>query len=365
MLDMALATFNKLPMTEDMKLVYLNLGLDFENRGQRDKAFLAYKKVFDVDPELRERGRAHREAAGQAGAGTGAFVALDRPAARGSPQSVAPASQVPTQAAAHAAAAHGRDGCLGGGADRDRPAGAGATPAAGYQNPIPQQTPAGLGQTPMASMAGVGMTSAPGGGPLLPGSRVGQATRSSDTSAAAAWATSTWSATPYGSQGGAQDDPRGQQPRRAAGDRDAPALLPRGARPPGKLTHPNIVTVYDVGEDARHVVHRDGVRRGPDAPQLDEEAALHVAQIKHVVYHAAMGLDFAHQNGIFHRDVKPDNIMVVKTGHVKVMDFGIARVVESQLTQTGSVIGTPAYMSPGAGERPEDRRAAATSSRSA
>jgi serine/threonine-protein kinase len=71
-----------------------------------------------------------------------------------------------------------------------------------------------------------------------------------------------------------------------------------------------------------------------------------VAQIKHVVYHAAMGLDYAHKNGIFHRDVKPDNVMVSKTGAVKVMDFGIARVVESQLTKTGSVMGTPAYMSP-------------------
>src|SRR5262249_14981986 len=50
MLDMALATFNKLPMTDDMKVVYLNLGMDFENRQLREKAFLAYKRVFDADP---------------------------------------------------------------------------------------------------------------------------------------------------------------------------------------------------------------------------------------------------------------------------------------------------------------------------
>jgi serine/threonine-protein kinase len=59
-----------------------------------------------------------------------------------------------------------------------------------------------------------------------------------------------------------------------------------------------------------------------------------------------MGLDYAHASGVFHRDVKPDNIMISKAGLVKVMDFGIARIVESSLTKTGSVIGTPAYMSP-------------------
>ena len=79
---------------------------------------------------------------------------------------------------------------------------------------------------------------------------------------------------------------------------------------------------------------------------MDEEAALQrpADQARHP--HAGQGLDYAHENGVFHRDVKPDNIMVAKTGMVKVMDFGIARVVDSNLTRTGSVMGTPAYMSP-------------------
>jgi len=65
-----------------------------------------------------------------------------------------------------------------------------------------------------------------------------------------------------------------------------------------------------------------------------------------VIAGAAQGLHRAHKQGMIHRDVKPDNIMVSKTGAVKVMDFGIARVVESELTKTGNVMGTPAYMSP-------------------
>jgi serine/threonine-protein kinase len=69
-------------------------------------------------------------------------------------------------------------------------------------------------------------------------------------------------------------------------------------------------------------------------------------QIRHIICNAGTGLDHAHQNGVFHRDVKPDNIMVSKTGVVTVMDFGIARIVESTMTRTGSVMGTPAYMSP-------------------
>jgi serine/threonine-protein kinase len=114
----------------------------------------------------------------------------------------------------------------------------------------------------------------------------------------------------------------------------------------GALTHPNIVTVYDVGEDLGMSYIVMEFIEGQTLTQWMRKQRFTVAQVKHVVHAAAMALEYAHENGVFHRDVKPDNIMLGKTGLVKVMDFGIARVVQSDLTKTGSVMGTPAYMSP-------------------
>jgi serine/threonine-protein kinase len=120
----------------------------------------------------------------------------------------------------------------------------------------------------------------------------------------------------------------------------------REAQTAGALTHPNIVTIYDVGEDLGMSYLVMEFFEGETLTQRMKKQRFTVAQIKHVIYHAGMGLDYAHANGVVHRDVKPDNIMVSNAGLVKVMDFGIARIVESDLTKTGSVIGTPAYMSP-------------------
>jgi serine/threonine protein kinase len=120
----------------------------------------------------------------------------------------------------------------------------------------------------------------------------------------------------------------------------------REAQTAGKLNHPHIVTVYDVGEDLGMSYIVMEFVEGQTLTQWMKKKRLNVPQIKHVIYHAGLGLGFAHENGVFHRDVKPDNIMLSTTGGVKVMDFGIARSVESSLTKTGSVMGTPAYMSP-------------------
>jgi serine/threonine-protein kinase len=120
----------------------------------------------------------------------------------------------------------------------------------------------------------------------------------------------------------------------------------REAQTAGKLSSPYIVTVYDVGEDLGMSYIVMEYVEGQTLSQWMKKQRFSVPQIKHVIYHSGLALSFAHENGVFHRDVKPDNIMLSKAGAVKVMDFGIAHVVESTLTRTGSVMGTPAYMSP-------------------
>jgi len=120
----------------------------------------------------------------------------------------------------------------------------------------------------------------------------------------------------------------------------------REAQTAGNLQSPYIVTVFDVGEDLGMSYLVMEYVEGQTLTQWMKKQRFSVPQIKHVIYHAGLGLAYAHENGVFHRDVKPDNIMLSNIGAVKVMDFGIARVVESSLTRTGSVMGTPAYMSP-------------------
>jgi serine/threonine-protein kinase len=123
--------------------------------------------------------------------------------------------------------------------------------------------------------------------------------------------------------------------------------LMREAQSAGRLSHPGIVTVYDVDEDqgvafiAMEYVEgktfddylRDGLMR-----DLDFGAD--------VLRQAAAALDYAHSKEIVHRDIKPANLMLTAKSVVKIMDFGIARISSSQLTQTGTVMGTPSYMSP-------------------
>lgn len=120
------------------------------------------------------------------------------------------------------------------------------------------------------------------------------------------------------------------------------------AKAAGRLSHPNIVTIYDVGrEDHIAYIAMEFLEGRELRDILNDGEALSLDQILDIVAQVALGLAYAHENGIVHRDVKPSNIMVGRDGHVKITDFGIARMASSAVrTQTGMVLGSPKYMSP-------------------
>ena len=115
----------------------------------------------------------------------------------------------------------------------------------------------------------------------------------------------------------------------------------------GRLSHPNIMTMFDAGEEHDLAFLAMEVLKGEDLKKycLKENLLPHKEVIK-IVADIADALAYAHLKGVVHRDIKPANIMRLEDGSVKVTDFGIARVVESSKTQTGTVLGTPSYMSP-------------------
>ncbi|MCK4911582.1 MAG: protein kinase [Thermodesulfovibrionales bacterium] len=115
----------------------------------------------------------------------------------------------------------------------------------------------------------------------------------------------------------------------------------------GRLSHPNIMTMFDAGEEHDLAYLAMEVLKGEDLKKycLKENLLPHREVIK-IVADIADALAYAHLKGVVHRDIKPANIMRLEDGTVKVTDFGIARVVESSKTHTGTVLGTPDYMSP-------------------
>src|SRR5579872_5561326 len=112
--------------------------------------------------------------------------------------------------------------------------------------------------------------------------------------------------------------------------------------------HPNIVGVRDVGADGdRHYLIMDLVEGRTLKDLIVTEAPLAVERAAQLAIDIAGGLDFAHQNGLVHRDVKPQNILVDQDGSPKVTDFGIATSSDAtQLTQAGTVFGTAHYLAP-------------------
>ena len=120
------------------------------------------------------------------------------------------------------------------------------------------------------------------------------------------------------------------------------------AKAAGRLNHPNIVTIYDVGKSGNVAYIAMEFLEGRELRDImNDGALLPVDQVLHTVAQVAQGLAYAHEHDIVHRDVKPSNIMVIRDGHVKITDFGIARMASSSVrTQTGMVLGSPKYMSP-------------------
>lgn len=122
------------------------------------------------------------------------------------------------------------------------------------------------------------------------------------------------------------------------------------ARAAGKLSHPGIVTIFDAGEDPETHEPYLVMEYVPGQPlskvlseasgKLPMNAAVQFAQ------EIADALDYAHSQGVIHRDIKPANILVTQEGHAKIADFGVARLNQELVTQTGQVVGSPAYMAP-------------------
>ncbi len=122
----------------------------------------------------------------------------------------------------------------------------------------------------------------------------------------------------------------------------------REAESAGLLTHPNIVTIYDAGEEHDLAYIAMEFLKGYDLEGYAKgENLFPVRETLSIVAQVADALDYAHSKGIVHRDIKPANIMrVEETGEIKVTDFGIARITSSSKTKTGVILGTPSYMSP-------------------
>jgi serine/threonine-protein kinase len=121
----------------------------------------------------------------------------------------------------------------------------------------------------------------------------------------------------------------------------------REARAAGRLAHPGIVTVFDVSEHEGTpflVMEYVAGRTLQSILQADERMDL--PRVCDIGIQLADALDYAHQNGVVHRDIKPANILVTPEGRVKIADFGVAKLIESQVTATGRILGTPAFMAP-------------------
>jgi eukaryotic-like serine/threonine-protein kinase len=147
------------------------------------------------------------------------------------------------------------------------------------------------------------------------------------------------------------------------------ARFKREAQAAGRLNHPGIVAIYEYGEDiAQDVSDEEAtVFAGPSDSQGAQRVAyiamefvkgrelrdffekgerFPLSEVLRIMSEMLEAMDHAHAQGVVHRDMKPANLILLENGRVKIADFGIARIEASELTQTGTVMGTPSYMSP-------------------
>ena len=123
--------------------------------------------------------------------------------------------------------------------------------------------------------------------------------------------------------------------------------LYREAAAAGALSHPNIVTIFDIIEDGGvTAVAMEFIEGRSLAAIIAERAPLPIDLAVEILGQMCSALDYAGSHGIVHRDIKPANILVTSAGRAKVTDFGVARLALSTMTQAGTVLGSPSYMSP-------------------
>jgi len=137
--------------------------------------------------------------------------------------------------------------------------------------------------------------------------------------------------------------------REAAQGAEARERFAREARAAGTLNHPNLVTIHEFGEDGGLLYLAMEYVPGVDLEAMLRDRVLPPVEALEVLAQVCDGLAYAHRSGVLHRDIKPSNIRVRREGerlHAKVMDFGIARVAGSDMTGTGTLLGTFGYMAP-------------------
>lgn len=130
------------------------------------------------------------------------------------------------------------------------------------------------------------------------------------------------------------------------------------AKAAGGLNHPNVVTIHDIGREGETAYLAMELIEGFDLREMMRNGRIALPLVLDIAAQVADGLAFAHERGVFHRDVKPGNVMIARGRQAKIMDFGIARMRESDIhTRTGTILGSPKYMSPEqvAGKRTDHR----------